>query len=97
MIGVAVKNQVAMNPRDILVKGESKGSTSYVAKWARGTQLGSTWAPPTPVWAPSSTARWRSSPMTLIDSLFEGIDFYTSITRARFEELCSDLFKGTLD
>merc|ERR1712217_724396 len=32
-----------------------------------------------------------------IDSLFEGIDFYTSISRARFEELCSDLFKGTLD
>merc|ERR1712018_348991 len=24
-----------------------------------------------------------------IDSLFEGVDFYTSITRARFEELCS--------
>merc|ERR1712012_210266 len=32
-----------------------------------------------------------------IDALFEGIDFYTSISRARFEELCSDLFKGTLD
>merc|ERR1711975_196732 len=32
-----------------------------------------------------------------IDSMFEGIDFYTSITRARFEELCSDLFKGTLE
>merc|ERR1739845_230834 len=32
-----------------------------------------------------------------IDSLFEGIDFYSSITRARFEELCSDLFRGTLD
>jgi len=32
-----------------------------------------------------------------IDSLFEGIDFYTSITRARFEELCSDLFRGTLE
>ena len=32
-----------------------------------------------------------------IDSLFDGIDFYTSITRARFEELCSDLFRGTLD
>merc|ERR1712172_135394 len=31
-----------------------------------------------------------------IDSLFEGDDFYTSITRARFEELCSDLFRGTL-
>ena len=32
-----------------------------------------------------------------IDSLFEGIDFYTSITRTKFEELCSDLFKGTLE
>ena len=29
--------------------------------------------------------------------MFEGIDFYTSITRARFEELCADLFRGTLD
>ncbi|KAL9935236.1 hypothetical protein V8E36_005584 [Tilletia maclaganii] len=32
-----------------------------------------------------------------IDSLFEGIDFYTSITRARFEELCGDLFSHTID
>lgn len=32
-----------------------------------------------------------------IDSLFEGIDFYTSITRARFEELCADLFRSTLE
>ena len=31
-----------------------------------------------------------------IDSLFEGIDFYSSITRARFEELCHDLFRDTL-
>lgn len=31
-----------------------------------------------------------------IDSLFEGVDFYTSITRARFEELCQDLFRSTL-
>merc|ERR1740119_64877 len=31
-----------------------------------------------------------------IDSLFEGIDLYTSITRARFEELCADMFRGTL-
>merc|ERR1711979_173313 len=31
-----------------------------------------------------------------IDSLFEGIDFYTSITRARFEELCSDLFRNSM-
>uniref|UniRef100_A0A672YP59 Heat shock protein family A (Hsp70) member 2 n=1 Tax=Sphaeramia orbicularis TaxID=375764 RepID=A0A672YP59_9TELE len=32
-----------------------------------------------------------------IDSLFEGVDFYTSITRARFEELCANLFRGTLE
>nr|ADR66514.1 heat shock protein 70s [Perinereis aibuhitensis] len=32
-----------------------------------------------------------------IDSLYEGIDFYTTITRARFEELCADLFRGTLE
>merc|ERR1719204_2584773 len=32
-----------------------------------------------------------------IDSLAEGIDFYTSITRARFEEMCGDLFRSTLD
>ena len=31
-----------------------------------------------------------------IDSLYEGIDFYSSITRARFEDLCSDLFRGCL-
>ena len=32
-----------------------------------------------------------------IDSLFEGIDFYSTLTRARFEELCADLFRGCLD
>merc|ERR1712055_94295 len=31
-----------------------------------------------------------------IDSLFEGTDLYSSITKARFEELCSDLFKETM-
>jgi heat shock protein 1/8 len=31
-----------------------------------------------------------------IDSLHDGIDFYTKISRARFEELCGDLFKSTL-
>ncbi|XP_037556542.1 heat shock protein 68 [Dermacentor silvarum] len=31
-----------------------------------------------------------------IDALHEGIDFYTKITRARFEELCIDLFRSTL-
>jgi len=28
-----------------------------------------------------------------IDSLYEGIDFYTTITRAKFEDLCIDLFR----
>ncbi|XP_060068700.1 heat shock protein 70 B2-like [Ylistrum balloti] len=32
-----------------------------------------------------------------IDSLFEGIDFYSKLTRARFEDLCSDLFRATLE
>jgi len=32
-----------------------------------------------------------------IDSLFEGIDFYTSVTRARFEELNADLFRSTME
>jgi L1 cell adhesion molecule like protein len=30
-----------------------------------------------------------------IDSIYEGIDFYTTVTRARFEKLCADLFRGT--
>jgi len=32
-----------------------------------------------------------------IDSLIDGIDYYSSITRAKFEELCMDLFRGTLE
>jgi len=31
-----------------------------------------------------------------IDALYEGMDFYTQITRARFEEINADFFKGTL-
>lgn len=31
-----------------------------------------------------------------IDALHEGIDFYSKISRARFEELCMDLFRSTL-
>ncbi|EAL51423.2 heat shock protein 70 putative [Entamoeba histolytica] len=32
-----------------------------------------------------------------VDQLYEGIDFYTSITRARFEEINIDLFKSTIE
>ena len=32
-----------------------------------------------------------------IDSLYDGIDFYTSITRARFEELNADLFRKCME
>ena len=46
-------------------------------------------------------AKWKlssSDKATIeIDALFEGVDFYSSISRARFEELCSDLFKATLE
>merc|ERR1712100_395410 len=31
-----------------------------------------------------------------IESLFDGVDFSETLTRARFEELCADLFKKTL-
>nr|ADV58255.1 heat shock protein 70 [Plutella xylostella] len=32
-----------------------------------------------------------------IDALFDGIDYYTRVSRARFEELNADLFRGTLE
>ena len=32
-----------------------------------------------------------------IDSLYEGIDFYSAITRARFEELNMDLFRKCME
>lgn len=32
-----------------------------------------------------------------VDALYDGIDFYTKISRARFEELCMDLFRSTLE
>ncbi|EKX46256.1 heat shock protein 70 [Guillardia theta CCMP2712] len=32
-----------------------------------------------------------------VDSCYDGIDFYTNITRAKFEELCADLFRATMD
>ncbi|XP_054770049.2 heat shock 70 kDa protein IV-like [Lytechinus pictus] len=32
-----------------------------------------------------------------VDSLYEGADFYTNVSRARFEELCSDLFRKCLE
>ncbi|KJA21893.1 hypothetical protein HYPSUDRAFT_67391 [Hypholoma sublateritium FD-334 SS-4] len=44
----------------------------------------------------SSSARTRGTSIE-IDSLFEGIDFYTSLTRARFQEPCQDLFRSTLE
>ncbi|GIQ88786.1 heat shock protein 70 family protein, partial [Kipferlia bialata] len=31
-----------------------------------------------------------------VESLFEGIDFFTTLTRARFEERCADLFRSCL-
>jgi heat shock protein 1/8 len=31
-----------------------------------------------------------------VDGLYEGIDFYSSITRAKFEDICYDYFRSTL-
>jgi hypothetical protein len=42
---------------------------------------------------PAATSR----PPAELDSLFEGIDYYSNITRARFEELCMDLFRKTVE
>jgi heat shock protein 1/8 len=32
-----------------------------------------------------------------IEALFEGQDFFTQITRAKFEDLCMDLFRKTIE
>ncbi|KAF8373536.1 hypothetical protein PRIPAC_79965 [Pristionchus pacificus] len=32
-----------------------------------------------------------------VDSLHEGVDYHAKLTRARFEELCADLFRKTLE
>jgi L1 cell adhesion molecule like protein len=32
-----------------------------------------------------------------IDTLFDGIDFYATLTRAKFEDLCADIFRRTLE
>lgn len=59
------------------------------------------WGPPAPCTslAPSHPPCSLSHPQTSIelDSLYEGIDFYSTITRARFEELCMDLFRKCMD
>lgn len=32
-----------------------------------------------------------------LDALFEGVDFNSSLTRARFEEICADIFRRTME
>lgn len=32
-----------------------------------------------------------------LESLYEGTDFFTTITRSKFEDLCSDIFRQTID
>lgn len=38
-----------------------------------------------------------SSASLEVDALYEGKDFYTSITRAKFEEICADIFKRIME
>ncbi|KAI5993456.1 heat shock protein 70 family [Pisolithus albus] len=42
------------------------------------------------------TASKRAKRDLEIDNFFQGIDFYPSIDRSRFEQLCQDLFRSTL-
>ncbi|KAI6036034.1 hypothetical protein BKA83DRAFT_4119959 [Pisolithus microcarpus] len=50
------------------------------------------------VWTRNTPSILSSATQTSIeiDTLW-GIDFYTSITHARFEELCQDLFRSTIE
>ena len=57
-----------------------------------------TWLVPVVAFVDSSPACALPAQASIeIDSLYEGIDFYSSITRARFEELCMDLFRKCMD
>ena len=51
--------------------------------------------------AAAETAKKTLSSSTVaaveIDALYQGVDFNASITRARFEDMCSDLFKKTFE
>src|SRR5689334_12921460 len=50
------------------------------------------------VYEPAKRTLSASSQASIeIDSLLEGIDFYTSLTRAQFEELNQDLFRSTME
>ncbi|KAJ7802615.1 heat shock protein 70 [Mycena olivaceomarginata] len=65
-------------------------------RYKKGISL-PTSAPPSVVSVPLASVPSVPSPpppqtSIEIDSLFQGIDFYASLTRARFEELCKDLF-----
>ena len=46
---------------------------------------------------PAAPCRAPSQAAIEIDSLYEGVDFYSSLTRARFEELNMDLFRKCMD
>jgi L1 cell adhesion molecule like protein len=48
-------------------------------------------------YAPPVTLSSSSQALIEIDSLHEGVDFYSTKTRVRFEELCADLFRSTLE
>uniref|UniRef100_A0A0D3E1S6 Uncharacterized protein n=1 Tax=Brassica oleracea var. oleracea TaxID=109376 RepID=A0A0D3E1S6_BRAOL len=81
-------------------KRKSKKDGSRSSTWI---SLGSVWSQ----WRSVSVMlRWTRAVSTMfftaqttieIDSLFEGIDFYSALTRARFEELNMDLFRKCME
>jgi len=89
LIGDAAKNQVAMNPSNTVFDAKRLIGRKFEDSAVRRLRTACERA--------KRTLSSSTQAAIEIDSLFEGVDFYTSITRARFEELCSDLFRGTLD
>ncbi|PKI74704.1 hypothetical protein CRG98_005031 [Punica granatum] len=89
LIGDAAKNQVAMNPINTEFKRKHKKDISGNPRALRRLRTACERAKRTL----SSTAQTTIE----IDSLYEGVDFYTTITRARFEELNMDLFRKCME
>ncbi|KAL6476567.1 hypothetical protein MHYP_G00150660 [Metynnis hypsauchen] len=113
LIGDAAKHQVAMNPKNTIfhagdthLHGEdfdNRMVNHFIEEFKRKHNKDisqNKWALRRLRMAcerAKRTLSFSSQASIEIDSLYEGTDFYTSIIRAHFEEMNSDLFKGMLD